>query len=111
MFPSVTYWTIPVISPFQVENDPAISANSYDFYHTEKYKFLLEIQEYRVCVKLSLFPHFLRLIQLMLLSQLLKRGASVLRSASELNEFSGNQKLLELARKVDQVKSKQKEAD
>ncbi|HYA84943.1 MAG TPA: hypothetical protein VEH06_16080 [Candidatus Bathyarchaeia archaeon] len=52
----------------------------------------------------------LRLIQLILPGQLLKREA---RSASELDEFDrilSNQKLVGLARKIDQVNPKQKEA-
>jgi hypothetical protein len=52
----------------------------------------------------------LRLIQLILRGQL--RGI-VVRSASELDEFNrllANQKLVELARKMDQVNPKQKEA-
>jgi hypothetical protein len=53
----------------------------------------------------------LKLLQLILLDQLLKR--EVVRSASELDEFNrilANQKLVDLARKVDLVNPKQKEA-
>jgi len=36
VFPLVTYWTIFVLPPFQVENDSAISANPYIFYHANR---------------------------------------------------------------------------